>query len=129
MSHWTTKLVGIRAPGAELDWLGPDADQVRSALGDGAVAWAINVGQRIATKITQELPPLGDTAPHFNAGSKIKVRFVELTDTIPVQGPETEVVGQAVCADFLALLTERDREVVVLLSSGITNLTDVAASM
>jgi hypothetical protein len=67
MSHWTTKLVGIRAPGAELDWLGPDADQVRSALGDGAVAWAINVGQRIATKITQELPPLGDTAPHFNA--------------------------------------------------------------
>jgi DNA-binding PucR family transcriptional regulator len=67
VSHWTTKLVGVRAPGAELEWLGPEGDQVRSALGDGAVAWAIDVGERIATKITQELPPLGDSAPHFNA--------------------------------------------------------------
>jgi DNA-binding PucR family transcriptional regulator len=67
MSHWTTRLVGIRALGAELEWLGPDADQVRSALGDGAVAWAIDVGESIAAKITQELPLLGDTAPHFNA--------------------------------------------------------------
>jgi hypothetical protein len=61
--------------------------------------------------------------------SKIKVRFVELTDTIPVQGPESEVVGQIVCNDFLALLNERDREVVVLLSSGMTNLTEIADVM
>lgn len=32
-------------------------------------------------------------------------------------------------SDFLALLNERDREVVVLLSSGITKLTDVAQIM
>ena len=59
--------MGARAHGAELEWLGPDGDQVRSALGDGAVAWAIDVGERIAIKITQELPPLGDSPPHFNA--------------------------------------------------------------
>ncbi|MFZ2178330.1 MAG: PucR family transcriptional regulator, partial [Rhodococcus sp. (in: high G+C Gram-positive bacteria)] len=31
------------------------------------MTWAIEVGERIAAKITQEIPPLGDSAPHFNA--------------------------------------------------------------
>lgn len=65
----------------------------------------------------------------YRKRSKVKVRFVELTDNIPVQGPETEVVGRMVTNDFLALLNERDREVVVLLSSGITKLTEVAQIM
>lgn len=60
---------------------------------------------------------------------KIKVRFVELTDTIPVQGPESEVVGGTVTAGFLSLLNPREREVVVLLSSGMTRLADVGDSM
>ncbi len=58
--------------------------------------------------------------------NKIQVRFVELTDNIPVQGPETEVLGTLVTSDFMALLNERDREVVVLLSSGFTKLTEIA---
>ena len=62
----------------------------------------------------------------YRKRSKIKVRFVELTDTIPVQGPETEVVGRIVFGDFMALLNERDREVVVLLYSGMTSLTEIA---
>jgi hypothetical protein len=31
------------------------------------VNWAIEVGERIATKITSEIPPLGEGRPHFNA--------------------------------------------------------------
>lgn len=62
----------------------------------------------------------------YRTRSKVKVRFVELTDTIPVQGPETEVEDRIVFADFLTLLDERDRQVVVLLNSGTTKLTDVA---
>lgn len=62
----------------------------------------------------------------YRKRAKVKVRFVELTDTIPVQGPETEVVDRVVYGDFLALLNERDREIVVLLHSGHTKLTDVA---
>jgi len=58
--------------------------------------------------------------------SKVQVRFVELTDTIPVQGPETEIVDRLVFSDFLALLDERDRQVVVLLRSGFTKLTEIA---
>ena len=62
----------------------------------------------------------------YRKRSKVKVRFVELTDTIPVQGPEAEVEGRIVYGDFLALLDERDRQIVVLLHSGETKLTDVA---
>jgi hypothetical protein len=60
---------------------------------------------------------------------KIKTRFVELTDTIPVQGPEAEVVGGTVTAGFLTLLKPREREIVVLLNSGVTNLADVGDLM
>ncbi|WP_194835939.1 sigma-70 family RNA polymerase sigma factor [Nocardia sp. XZ_19_369] len=65
----------------------------------------------------------------YRKRSKIKVRFVELTDTIPVQGPETETIDRVVYSDFLALLNERDREVVVLLHSGVTSLTEIADIM
>ncbi|MGP4027288.1 sigma-70 family RNA polymerase sigma factor [Actinomadura sp. 3N407] len=62
----------------------------------------------------------------YRKRSKIKVRFVELTDTIPVQGPDAEVDGELVCADFLSLLDVRQRQIVVLLNSGYTRLGDVA---
>lgn len=61
--------------------------------------------------------------------SKVSVRFVELTDTIPVQGPETEIVGNQVTADFMALLDEKERQIVILLNSGTTKLTDIAGIM
>lgn len=62
----------------------------------------------------------------YRKRAKVKVRFVELTDTIPVQGPEAEVDGRIVYSDFLALLDERDRQIVVLLHSGMTKLTNIA---
>lgn len=65
----------------------------------------------------------------YRKHNKISVRFVELRDTIPVQGPETEVEGRIVTADFMALLNAREREIVVLLSSGLTSLTDVAKEL
>ena len=58
--------------------------------------------------------------------SKVQVRFVELTDTIPAQGPETEVEGNMVVGDFLALLDQRERQIVVLLHSGYTRLGEIA---
>ena len=65
----------------------------------------------------------------YHKRSKVQVRFVELTDTIPVHGPETEVIDQMLFGDFLALLDTRDRTIVVLLRSGFTKLTDVAEAM
>jgi len=63
----------------------------------------------------------------YRKRSKIKVRFVELTDTIPVQGPETEVEANLVFADFLALLDRKEQQVVVLLQNGVTKVGDVAS--
>jgi len=63
----------------------------------------------------------------YHKRNKVRVRFVELTDTIPVQGPETEVEGNLVVGDFLALLDQRERQVVVLLRSGYTKVGEVAS--
>ena len=65
----------------------------------------------------------------YHKRAKVRVRFVELSDNIPVQGPETQVVDRIVFGDLLALVNERDREVLVLLSSGITNLTEISRIM
>lgn len=54
----------------------------------------------------------------YHKRNKVSVRFVELTDTIPVQSPESEVLGNLVTSDFLALLDEKQRQIVILLSSG-----------
>lgn len=39
------------------------------------------------------------------------------------------VEGTLATADFMALLNVREREIVVLLSSGLTNMTDVAQEL
>jgi hypothetical protein len=62
----------------------------------------------------------------YHKRNKVQVRFVELTDTIPVQGPETEVEGNLVVADFMTLLDKRERQVVVLLHSGYSKLGEIA---
>jgi hypothetical protein len=65
-SHWSHRLTGARPHGTELQWLGPDAELVRSRLGDGALTWAVEVGEDIATTIAQEIPPLGEGAAAYN---------------------------------------------------------------
>ena len=46
-----------------------------------------------------------------------------------MQSPETEVEDRVVFADFMALLDERERQVVVLLSRGFTSRTDIPAEL
>jgi len=58
----------------------------------------------------------------YKKRSKVKVSFVELPETITVQGPETQVLDDVVYGDFLAVLGPRDRQIVVLLRSGVTKL-------
>lgn len=57
---------------------------------------------------------------------KVKVTFVEVPDTTPVQGPESDVVGNLVTNDFLAMLDARNQQIVVLLNSGVTSNTEIA---
>ncbi len=66
------------------------------------------------------------SASLYSKRSKVAVKFVELPDTIPVQGPESEVLGRVVTNDFLAILDARNRQIVVLLNSGVTSRTEIA---
>lgn len=65
----------------------------------------------------------------YSKRRKIKIKFVELTDTIPVHGPESEVEDRLLYEDFLAVLDKKERQVVVLLRSGITKVGEVASQM
>jgi hypothetical protein len=56
----------------------------------------------------------------------IAVKFVELTDTIPVQGLSSDPDGSRVTNEFLAILDERSRQLVILLNSGYTKATELA---
>jgi hypothetical protein len=57
---------------------------------------------------------------------KVKVSFIEVPDTTPVQSPESEVIGNLVTNDFLAMLDARNRQIVILLNSGYTSNTEIA---
>ena len=60
MTHWTGELSGRRARQSEVEWLNPDAEQVREALGDGAVTWAVEVGEDITARIVERVDALAD---------------------------------------------------------------------
>lgn len=62
----------------------------------------------------------------YRKRNTITVRFVELTDTIPVQSPESQIVDGMVTNDFMATLDTRNRQIVVLLASGVTSRTEIA---
>lgn len=62
----------------------------------------------------------------YHKRSKVKVCFVELRDTIPVHGPESEVHDNLIWEDFLALLDEKERRVVVCIRSGVTRVGEIS---
>jgi len=65
----------------------------------------------------------------YNKRSKVKVSFVELDDTIPVQGPSSELEDDLVWEDFMTILDVKERHVVVCLRSGHTNLSTIAEEL
>ena len=65
----------------------------------------------------------------YRKRSKVSVTFVELDDTIPVHGPESEVEEDLLWEDFMGLLNLKERRIVILLRSGYTCLGDVAMKM
>jgi hypothetical protein len=65
----------------------------------------------------------------YRKRAKIAVKFVELTDTIPVQGASSDFDGALVTNEFLAILDERNRQIVILLNSGFTKATEIAEAL
>ena len=65
----------------------------------------------------------------YRKRDKIKVKFVELDETIPVHAPTSEVHDDICWQDFMSFLNTKEREIVVLLKNGPTRLSDVAETM
>jgi hypothetical protein len=62
----------------------------------------------------------------YHKRNKIKVQFVELNDTIPVHGPETEVDENLLWQSLFALLNPKDRRVAICLRSGFSKVGDIS---
>ncbi len=65
----------------------------------------------------------------YRTRSKIRPVFVEIDDTIPTHGPESEVLDDLAWQHFFTLLDEKDRKVFVCLRSGATKVGDIARQL
>jgi hypothetical protein len=62
----------------------------------------------------------------YRKRAKTRVTFVELDETIPCHGPEAEVDADLLWEDFFAVLNAKERQIVVCLRSGVTQLGEIA---
>jgi hypothetical protein len=62
----------------------------------------------------------------YRKRSKMKITFVELTETLPVHGPDSEFHENLLWEDFFGILDQKERRIVVCLRNGITKLGDIA---
>lgn len=65
----------------------------------------------------------------YRKRSRAKVTFVELCDTIPVHGPNAEGEDNLLWQEFFALLTPKERRIVVCLRSGLTKAAGIAREL
>ncbi len=62
----------------------------------------------------------------YKKRSKYKVNFVELKDTIPVQGPETEITENQCWEDFISLIDKKEKRIVVCIRDGYTKVGEIS---
>jgi hypothetical protein len=65
----------------------------------------------------------------YHKRAKVKVSFVEIDNTIPVHAPTSEVHENLLWQDLFAIVSERERHVLVCLRSGMTKLGDIAREL
>ncbi len=62
----------------------------------------------------------------YHKRSKTKVAFVQLDDTIPVHGPDSEYEENLLWEDFIALIDKKEQKIVVCLRNGITKVGEIS---
>lgn len=65
----------------------------------------------------------------YKKRSKYKVKFVELSDTIPVIGRFSEIEDQMFWQNFMTILDPKEKQVIVLLRNGLTNLSEIGSKL
>lgn len=97
MTGWLSTLSGSNAHGSELDWLGHAGDRVRSELGEGALSWAVEAGERLAQEVTSMVQGEG---AHYNAlrrattDTVLRVLLLVGGAQIELWGPENREIAR-----------------------------------
>jgi hypothetical protein len=65
----------------------------------------------------------------YRKRSRIRVKFVELKEADGIVGPQSEISDKLLWQDFFALLDAKERQIVVCLTKGPTNLTEAAHAL
>ena len=65
----------------------------------------------------------------YRKRAKVKIAFVELTDTVPVYSEDTEVLENFLWGDFMTLLDLKERRIAICLRRGMTGPVDIAARL
>lgn len=62
----------------------------------------------------------------YRKRNKIKVTFVEIDNALPVHSPSSEIHDNVLWEDFIALFDRKEKNIVVCLKSGVTELKKIA---
>jgi len=65
----------------------------------------------------------------YKKRSKVQIRFVELDETIPVHGPESEVEEDLLWENLMGFCDVKERKVIVLLRKGVTKIGDISKEL
>ena len=65
----------------------------------------------------------------YHKRSKVKVAFVEIPDTVPVHGPDSECAENLLWEDFITLLDKKEHRIVVCLRKGITGVGEIGREL
>lgn len=67
-----------------------------------------------------------ERALYKKRSKKFKVTLVELKDDIAIHSPHSQLFEDELCEDFIAILNEKERKIVLLLRSGITKQKEIS---
>jgi len=62
----------------------------------------------------------------FKKRNKYKVAFVEIKNAIPIQGPNSEVINNLVWEDFITMLDEKEKQIVICIQNGYSKLIEIS---
>jgi hypothetical protein len=65
----------------------------------------------------------------YRKRSKVQPVFIELYDTVPTHGPESEVTDRVAWQHFFTLLDKKEKRIVICLRSGPTTVGDIAREL
>lgn len=65
----------------------------------------------------------------YKKRNKYKVSFIEIDNTLPIQGPNSEIIDNLVWEDFMALLDPKEKQIVICIKNGQSKMTEISKTL